>query len=187
MASYTTKLRLRKPAGTDRLSRELDVNDQWRKLSKYFGGVGSIWTEYQPIWTCITTKPFIGSGKLKGWQLKLGSLCFVQIQLTAGPDTTFGTGSWRFNVPIPFDGTGTRAPGPGYAHDFSASADYGLIAHQIAGTVTLPEDTIIPYTTGAGGNQAVDATHPFTWGDKDDLVLSLMYKTVPLDFVQARL
>jgi hypothetical protein len=51
----------------------------------------------------------------------------------------------------------------------------------------LTSDVITPYTTGSGGNQAVDATHPFTWGDKDDLLLSIMYKTVPLDFVQARL
>lgn len=60
-----------------------------------------VWATYTPVWDAVSgTNPAIGNGTLAGRYLKLGKLLFLQIDLTAGSTTTFGTSTnWRFSLP----------------------------------------------------------------------------------------
>jgi hypothetical protein len=58
------------------------------------------WIAYTPSWTSSGTSPAIGNGTLTGGYRRIGQQIDFWMELTAGSTTTFGTGSWRFSLPI---------------------------------------------------------------------------------------
>jgi hypothetical protein len=55
---------------------------------------------YTPTWTGSLTNPAIGNGTLSGEYVRIGDMCTVNIYCLMGSTTTFGTGSWRWDLPF---------------------------------------------------------------------------------------
>lgn len=59
------------------------------------------WTPYTPGWIASAGTPAIGNGQLVGRYILVGKTAHIQITLTAGSTTTYGTvgASWGFVLP----------------------------------------------------------------------------------------
>lgn len=58
------------------------------------------WTSYTPVWSTSGTAPALNDGSLTGAFYQMGRLVNVRIVFIAGPGTTFGTGTYRFSLPV---------------------------------------------------------------------------------------
>jgi hypothetical protein len=133
-----------------------DTTDRWRLVEHIQGGV----IAYTPSWTSTGTAPALGNGTLTGEYEVVGSRVSIAITFTAGTTTTFGTGDWRFSVPITV--TGQRREIEGYATDSSAGQFRLTFTQFVTGTTILVfADQTAPFS----------ATVPFTWANADNLVL----------------
>lgn len=72
---------------------------------------GAAWTSYTPTWTAATTNPVLGNGTLVGRYKQFGKTVLVNITLTAGSTTTFGTGAYSFALPFAAANQGDTALG----------------------------------------------------------------------------
>ena len=58
------------------------------------------WTDYTPTWTVVTgTNPTIGNGTIAGRWRSDGSVIEINVKVTAGSTTTYGSGNYRISVP----------------------------------------------------------------------------------------
>jgi len=119
---------------------------------------------YTPAWTA-SVNPAIGNGTLSGRYVIVGGLCNVQISLTMGSTTTFGTGEWSFSVPVVSVAAST---GQVWALD-SGTAFFIGICRINAGVATL---AIFSNNAGSAWSQS----QPFTWASGDQIELSLTYQ-----------
>lgn len=55
---------------------------------------------YTPTWTSTGTQPAIGNGSLSGIYVRIGSWISFRITMSFGSTTTFGTGNYRFGLPV---------------------------------------------------------------------------------------
>lgn len=58
------------------------------------------WISYTPTWTAGTTNPTLGNGTLTGGYRRIGDRIDFWISLTMGSTTTYGSGSYRFSIPV---------------------------------------------------------------------------------------
>lgn len=120
-------------------------------------------------WGADTVAPAIGNGTITSYYTRIGNQVFVDVAITMGSTTTFGTGDWFFGG-LPFTcNANIGAIGASELRDDSANANFVAVARMTAGgtTVRILADT----TTGSG----VDSTQPFTWALNDVLRFSLVY------------
>lgn len=67
------------------------------------------WVNYTPTWTAATTNPVVGNGTWSSWWQWCGRKTInVDVQLTIGSTTTFGSGVWRFSLPASLQGAANR-------------------------------------------------------------------------------
>lgn len=60
------------------------------------------WQPYPVQWTAATTNPSIGDGTLRGAYRYLDAETIqLRIRLAPGSSTAFGTGQYRFSLPVP--------------------------------------------------------------------------------------
>ena len=127
------------------------------------------WTTYTPTWTGSTTNPSLGNGTLTGRYKTIGKTVFLQIHFGAGSSTTFGSGHWKFSLPV--------AAHSGAAVVMSATyLDNGT--QWYAGVVTTEYDSntsyVVPITVSSG---AVNSTVPFTWASTDSITICGSYES----------
>jgi hypothetical protein len=118
------------------------------------------WSSYTPTWTATGTAPSLGNGTLSGNYIQIGKTVFAQIYFAAGSTTTFGTGSWRFSLPVTANvlaGTAALMPGGCYAED-AGVAGYTRSARRVSST-TL--------TFNAENNIELSNLTPFVWATGD--------------------
>lgn len=124
---------------------------------------------YTPSWTAATSNPSLGNGTLTGRYARIGKHIVLRIGLAAGSTTTFGTGAWRFSLPVtPED---LSYLGSAWAIDSSVPASYGIF-------VRAPESgqTYLTLMTTANPAALVDASTPFAWANTDILRISVTYE-----------
>lgn len=123
---------------------------------------------YTPSWTASGVAPAIGNGTITGTYQRRGANAFVQIRMTAGGTTTFGTGGWRFSVPYAAAG---QTPGQAFMFDNSAVGLYG------ATTWIDPSSgqyvKIVPPASPA--TDFVGVAYPVAWATSDYFVMSIEY------------
>lgn len=123
---------------------------------------------YTPTWTAATTNPSLGNGTISGLVFKRGNLVTVQITLTMGSTTTYGSGAWSFSVPF--------APSSSLAGFGSAVAlDSGTIFR--VGTVIANTGASTLGVYFDSDTAQASATRPFTWAQNDTLRLGITYLT----------
>lgn len=129
------------------------------------------WNSYTPSWVA-SVNPAIGDGTRVGRYRNAGKTVHINIQLTMGSTTTFGTGTWLIGLPSIGAAQGVS---PGYA--FSAHA------------IDNPSSPTARYTLGceldntsrlrlfvSGGSTMVGPTAPMTWANTDILRISGSYE-----------
>lgn len=120
-----------------------------------------LWSAYTPVWTGATSNPVIGNGTLAGRWSSIGKTINVYLDLTAGSTTTFGSGPYRFSLPIAsrvtalhlLQGTFYMEGGIAYVGfpRIVTSTTFEIVYHSVS-------------TPGALENSA-GPTLPFTWGN----------------------
>lgn len=129
-----------------------------------WGGAPSTYT---PSWLSSGVAPALGNGTITGRYIQIGKLVYVQIKLTIGSTSTFGTGSYFFDLPV-----GAHAA-DAYnvtvqAFDTSGSAFY-------AGSARPNGGSVLPITLAAPVGD-YNANVPFTWAVGDTLTLTMVYE-----------
>lgn len=123
------------------------------------------YTTYEPTWTA-SVNPSIGDGSLTGAYRRKGAYAEVNINVSMGSTTTFGTGGWKFALPY----AATRVtPGSGFFLD-SGTALYG------ASSLVDPSVGAVARAVAAGSAaDFVGSGIPFTWASGDLLQIKLVY------------
>lgn len=162
-ASATTATILRGQEGTTGVAWA--IGDKWEHSATAldFGGA---WTAYTPTWTAVTTNPVLGNGTITGAYTQIGKTVHFRMNLTAGSTTTFGTGAWRFGLPVASVvlPSGHALNINGYFEDLGVSP-YGVTVARWVSTTTFD----VLYHNAALNGQVIEVsnTTPFTWANGD--------------------
>jgi hypothetical protein len=132
-------------------------------------------TNYTPSWTGSATAPVISvNGSLVGRYSVAGKMCHVNIAMTAGSSTTFGTGTWGFSLPIPVANVPFQFMGHAHCRD-SGTANY---ERNVIAQYSVSSGSVSLFVGGndAANNNNISATVPFTWTTGDALTIDISYE-----------
>lgn len=123
------------------------------------------WTPYTPVWAASGTAAFLGNATLLGRYLKINKIVFVDVALTMGSTTTYGTGTYTLTLPLPaLDANGQT--GAVFLYHLASTTSYG-------GSLFVAASTIFGvWSDGAG---QIGPAIPFTWAAGDQLRASFFY------------
>lgn len=134
------------------------ANSRWRVHQHVQGGLIS----YSTSWTAASgSAPAIGNGTIvsKFDVSHATGLCYIEIVLTAGSTTTFGSGGQlQFSLPFTASATGLGQLSCSYI-------DTGVATYN--GTAYFASTTVINLFTTASPAAAVTSTAPFSFGNTD--------------------
>jgi hypothetical protein len=126
------------------------------------------WTSYTPVWTSTGTAPVIGAnGTLTGrYREPPGTgLIVCEVAFIAGAATTFGTGEYRFTLPLTAAATATS-----YSIGAAWLLDSGITER--SGAVRVLSSTTVTVVSPTG---AVAQTVPWTWNVNDQIRFQVTY------------
>lgn len=135
-------------------------------LNAYMTYSGSTWVQafsgvfstYSPSWTGTSTDPSLGNGTITGRYTMVGKLVTGQIRLLTGSTTSFGSGAWKFSLPMPvYDSYSAHNIGYASGNRSAASALPSAFVY-----LADPAACIIGNQLDAGGT-AWGPTYPTTW------------------------
>lgn len=128
-------------------------------------GSGAAWGAYSPAWTANTTNPAKGNGTLTGKYLQIGRLVHFRILLLGGSTTTWGSGAYRWSLPVEAADSSEIIDATVHLYDSSASL------HKVAVATYVDANTIQAWIdTGVGPNT------PWTWANGDRIQLAGSYE-----------
>lgn len=131
-----------------------------------------VWQDYTPTWTA-STNPVLGDGILTGRWVQLGSTVHATVYLEMGSTTTYGSGLYRFGLPVPAAAT----------HDFVGDVFIGDASVGSAGFSTgicylsAGSDSVSVYAGNVGATESSDSNSPQLWAVGDRLWLGVTYET----------
>ena len=143
-----------------------------QEIRDQFNSAFAAWSSYTPTWTASTTNPVIGNGTLTGLYMKVGRVCHVHVEMTAGSTTTYGSGSWSFSLPA----ASTTSPGIRIG-TAQASGSIRAAGHTTVNSSSSAFGLWFPATTAVSNLSACTPTVPFTWANTNILRCSLVYET----------
>jgi hypothetical protein len=134
---------------------------------------GTAWASYAVLWTADgVSQPDIGNGTLVGKFKRIGKVVFVHVTLTTGTTTTYGSGTWRFSLPLP--ATSSRAVTvPALYLDNGIAYHAGQAITEFAGNTSF-----VSVLSGGSPMAPVTSTNPFTWVGGDSLTINGSYEAV---------
>lgn len=139
-----------------------DTTDRWRLVAHEQGAA----IAYTCAWTAVSVNPAIGNGSLAANYTIIGDRCFLEILITMGSTTTYGTGAWRLSLPVA--ATASVAVGmTGRFRDASVPAFFMIMA-------TLQTTTTFSMATES--STVTDASSPFVWAVNDTIHISGEYR-----------
>lgn len=128
------------------------------------------WTAYTPSWTAVTSNPALGNGTLTGAYQQVGDIVFIQIVLTTGSTSTYGSGPYLFSLPVTPEIDWAI---PGVSFDSSAGSRFPCVCVITTAAATGNNMRI---STDVGAGTSIGSTVPFTWATGDKLSLSGFYR-----------
>ena len=127
------------------------------------------WDTYTVAWTAATTNPVLNNGTLTGRYRLIGRTVLCRIHLVAGSSTTFGSGSFRFSLPLTAATTGTNLPQTGPANVLNE----GVAWYHAQAYVGSGDSYVQLQSSNVSGSliklDFVTATVPFTFGSTDKI------------------
>jgi len=140
--------------------------------------IDGAWTSWTPTWTSSGTNPTLGDGELVGAYTSIGDLIVARFRLTLGPNTTKGTGNWRFTYPVnPHTEHVGSSVGALIARDASGSQSYAAMPYATNGTYfTASMGQTLTITSG---QETITFTSDNTKG-KNNISFGKTYKAAPV-------
>lgn len=141
----------------------------WRFYTPNPGG-STGWQDFVPVWSSSGTQPVLGNGTITGRYVQIGKTVHCRITLVMGSTTTFGTGAYRFSIPVlggvyhssgPLVGTGQ-------------AGDSGVGSYMLG--IRLVDPTVVDFVTTANPAANVAPSTPFTFGTNDNLSACFTYE-----------
>lgn len=136
------------------------------------GGTSRGPVEYTPVWSSTSTQPVLNNGSIYGRYALLGRLVHLYVELTMGSTTTYGTGQYRFSLPIPSEANRLWCV-PGLAADVSVGGAYEDLTGVITGSSSLA--VLYTLTTAGGYLGSVTNGTPITFATGDKLIINGVY------------
>ncbi|MDR9792674.1 glycosyl hydrolase family 28-related protein [Aeribacillus pallidus] len=115
---------------------------------------------YTLTWTTTGNSPSFGDADVRARYLVDGRTCKVRVHIRFGSATNFGSGAWRFSIPIPSATTSY----------FTGSA---FLGNQAGVAVVIPSNGYVTLYTSSG--TTVDASKPFVWAPNNYLSFEYEY------------
>ena len=127
---------------------------------------------YTPTWTASGTAPAIGNAAVTGRYVQIGKLVHAYGLISFGATSTYGTGQYRFALPVAASGNASRIIGCFDIYDASSNnAGFGTAEIVTSTTVQL----VYP-ATYLGARTTVAQTAPWTWTTSDFIAWNLTYE-----------
>lgn len=128
---------------------------------------------YTPTWGSTGTLPVLGDGVIVGKYTQVANMVTVEISLTMGSTTTYGTGNYIFSLPIQAVNNSVSWLGNCWIENNAVRIEYGFAKIEANGTgMTLWSPN------GVGTLAQITNTFPHTWKNQDNIVLSIQYQCV---------
>lgn len=144
------------------------VRDQSGNAANFIDTLGE---DFTPIWAASGTAPSLGNGSISGRLTRRGKRVFIDIELSFGSTTTYGTGVWQFSLPAAYSNlTVKKAKASAVMSLKSGSAFHTGVSTAPAGGAP-----VITLYSENGGN-SWGPTIPVTWGSGDYIRFSLDYE-----------
>lgn len=134
--------------------------------------IGAQSETFTPTWTSSGTAPAIGNGTLTGRYFRINKLVFVQTLFIAGSTTTYGTGDYRFALPVTARAGLYGFMPTGIARIFDSSANTLYLGQ----TSFRSGSTTVMEAFATGTNTAVGATFPMTFAVNDEISFVYWYE-----------
>jgi hypothetical protein len=126
------------------------------------------WSNYTAAWSSASDpQPAIGNGSIFAEYTVIGKTCHFRVVVNMGSTTTFGTGAWKFSLPV------------------AANATVGIIGNAFAfdsGTINRTGSSILMDANSCSG--IIDSSGnsftpfvPFTWANGDRAEVGGTYRT----------
>lgn len=128
------------------------------------------WTTYTPTWTA-SVNPVLGNGTITGRYRKFGRTVHLQIDLTMGSTTTYGTGAWTLSLPVAAGAsTGSRI---GVAQALGGSRFPGQVVVSPGASGTSP---FFPASSSVSNLSSATSAVPFAWATGNELRITVTYE-----------
>lgn len=127
-----------------------------------------VWQDYAPTWSSLSNpQPAIGNGTMTAKYRRVGDSVELQVAISPGSTTTFGTDEWYFGLPPGLTVAGSAADpvGHAFAWDNAGNGYPGVVMRASGNRLRVL------------GGLNWRPTHPFAWGSGDMMVLRA---TVPV-------
>lgn len=135
--------------------------------------INEIWDAYASpsiSWKALSVDPAIGNGSLSCRVQRQGRKLRIDVVLTAGSTTTFGTSSWYFVLPAPYNTWVAKAQAVGVGRIL----DSGTAYYAMVPVVAAAERNIFLFLDNSAAQ--VNPTAPMTWANGDTLTFSIEYE-----------
>jgi hypothetical protein len=131
------------------------------------------YTAFTPAWTSTGTAPSLGNAVVFARYMRLGKFVHYAGSIVFGSGSTFGTGNYRFSLPV---SAGIVATGRGgLVTGFDASATQQVLGFAYTATAsTFAAQYPSAWPTGTPIEYA--QTTPFTWASGDSIEWNFMYE-----------
>lgn len=138
------------------------MTNNLNEMVTLWGNITAAWSTYTPTWASSGTAVSLSNGTISGRYMSVGKLGFVDILLTMGSSTTFGTGTYSITLPAGWTAAGaTNTPvGSVECVDTSVTTSFIGVAKVLSGATTLGFST-------HGATAFVGQTVPMTWASTD--------------------
>lgn len=120
------------------------------------------------VWQAASVNPVINNGTLTAYWSQHGKIVHLAVYMIAGDTTTFGSGTWKFILPVTAVATGFSCPI--FVDRLGAGGQRSEILSNTSTTFATAE-----IITAGGAASYYDATHPFSWGNVDSFWFNLFY------------
>lgn len=141
------------------------------EIRDQFNDIIAAWTTYTPTWTAATTNPVLGNGTIVGRYKRIGKTVHLQIDLTMGSTTTYGSGAWSVSLPVAAAASsGSRI---GTAQALGGSRFPGQVVISPSATATSP---FFPSSSSVSNLSSAAATTPFAWANGNELRITVTYE-----------
>jgi hypothetical protein len=136
--------------------------------------VAPTYSNYTPTWTSDGTQPAIGNATVVARYLQIGKQVHAWGQITFGSTSTFGTGTYKFALPVAASASVSRLFGMVDMFDNSTGFRGWAMAEPSGSSNFL---AAYPSVWPAGGTTTVVVqTQPWTWAVSDFIAWNLMYE-----------
>lgn len=142
------------------------------KLSTDLNLIGGAWSTYTPAWTGASSNPVLGNGTIAGRYKLIGDkTCLVQIKLTMGSSTTYGSGNFLFSLP-----TGTNQETTAlFPLGQAIVCDASPVNRYTADVLVNTSSTVLLFSNAQPG-AGVTSASPITFTTSDTIFMSFAYE-----------